>query len=166
MHDCSFISAFIVKKILLDNIFFRKLTIDEQLPGRSEYSITAAACRSTRAGSTYSSLCQVRLIIIIIKGTVSVIYNDNSLERFVWSSLNYIFCFFKQFIFVSGFSAKMASAYLAYSKQWENSNPCMEGHFNIILLTVPLRDCRRNFKWPSIYNLNLIPSNLILKSPY
>ena len=147
MHDCSFISAFIVKKNIFKWKFFRKLTIDEQLPGRSEYSLTAAACRSTRAGSTYSSLCQVRRIIIIIKGTVSVIYNDNSLESFVWSSLNYIlmFCFFKQFIFFSGFSAKMTCAYLAYNKQWENSNPCMKGHFNIILLKVPLRDCRRNF---------------------
>ena len=32
-----------------------------------------------------------------------------------------MFCFFKLFIFICGFSEKVTGAFLAYKKQWRNS---------------------------------------------
>ena len=48
---------------------------------------------------------------------------------FVWSSMNYrysCFCFFKLFIFICGFSAKVTCTILAYKKQWRD----YQNHFS------------------------------------
>ena len=70
---------------------------------------------------------------IYIKGTVSVILSD-TMQR--WQcpiyngklclikyeiGKNVFFCFFKLFIFICGFLAKITCAFLALKKQWRNS---------------------------------------------